>query len=319
MKLPVDRLAALGLLVFVAACGHTGENRPVAALAAGGAVPATGPAADYPMVLGEPFTIDGVTYTPADTMNYDRVGYAVSGPDGGTAITLADRTLPLPSYAEVTSLETGRTILARVERRGPMTGDNLVELSPGAATQLGLTDGRAPVRVRRVNPSEPERALLRSGQQAPERMDTPMSLVAVLLRKLEPETAAPAPPAQERAIAPVATPSPVLHAERKAATEPDPYGSEPKPVPAASKPAPESPTPKANPPASGNRVVVQVATFSNAASAAEVAKKLGGIATPAGKYHLVRIVGFASKAEAGAALAKARRAGYSDARIQRAD
>ncbi|MBU3993601.1 MAG: SPOR domain-containing protein [Alphaproteobacteria bacterium] len=316
MKLPVDRLAALGLLVFVAACGHTGESRPLTALAAGGTVPATGPAADYPMVLGEPFAIDGVTYTPADTMNYDRVGYAVSGPDGGTAVTLADRTLPLPSYAEVTALKTGRTILARVERRGPMTGDNLVELSPGAAAQLGMTDGRAPVRVRRVNPSEPERALLRSGQQAPERMDTPMSLAAVLLRKLEPDAAAPVPPAQEQAIAPAAMPS---LAEPKAATAPAPQVSEPKPVLATSKPAPKSPTPRANPAAPGNRVVVQVATFSNAASAADVAKKLGGVATPAGKYHRVRIVGFASKAEAGAALAKARRAGYSDARIQRAD
>ncbi|OYZ98915.1 MAG: hypothetical protein B7X96_00400, partial [Novosphingobium sp. 17-62-8] len=35
-----------------------------------------GPAGDYPMVLGAPFVVDGVTYTPADTMNYDSVGYA---------------------------------------------------------------------------------------------------------------------------------------------------------------------------------------------------------------------------------------------------
>ena len=123
--------------------------------------PATGPAADYPMVLGAPFTIDGVTYTPADTLNYDKVGYAVVDPALGQGISVAHRTLPLPSYAEITSLRTGRTILVRVERRGPMSGNAMIALSPGAAEQLGTGDPLTPIRIRRVNPPEPERALLR--------------------------------------------------------------------------------------------------------------------------------------------------------------
>jgi hypothetical protein len=65
-----------------------------------------GPAGDYPMVLGAPFMVDGVTYTPADTMNYDAVGYA--GEDGGEGISGAHHTLPLPSYVEVTALDRAR-------------------------------------------------------------------------------------------------------------------------------------------------------------------------------------------------------------------
>lgn len=273
------------------------------------------------MVLGKAFTVDGVTFTPADTMNYDHVGYAIVGHDGGTAVTLANRTLPLPSYAEVTSLKSGKTILARVERRGPMTGDNLVELSPGAAAQLGMAGERVPVRVRRVNPPEPERARLRAGQIAPERMETPMSLVAVLMRKLEPDSpaATPTPPPPEQAIAPAVAPRPATAPPARVAAGPVPHVTKAKPELAPTKPAANSPVPKPIAAAPENRVVVQVATFSNAASAADVAKKIGGVATPAGKYYRVRIVGFASVAEARGALANARRAGYSDARIQRAD
>ena len=40
--------------------------------------PANGPAADYPVVVGDPFTVDGVTYTPKDSMNFDAVGFAAA-------------------------------------------------------------------------------------------------------------------------------------------------------------------------------------------------------------------------------------------------
>jgi rare lipoprotein A len=140
----------------------------------------TGPAADYPVVLGEPYKVGDTVFSPANAMNYDAVGYAsVGGPTVG--VSAAHHTLPMPSYVEVTSLTSGRTILVRVERRGPMDSTHAIELSPAAIAQLGLSsDGRAPVRVRRVNPLETERALLRSGMNAPERMVTPKPLLAVL-------------------------------------------------------------------------------------------------------------------------------------------
>ena len=50
------------------------------------------------------------------------------------AITGAHPTLPLPSYVEVTSLATGKTILARVDRRGPMSGLQFVAVSGAAAS-----------------------------------------------------------------------------------------------------------------------------------------------------------------------------------------
>ncbi len=154
---------------------------PAASIANGGL--ANGPASDYPVTIGDPYIVSGVTYTPSDVWNYDEVGYVVMDRAGGSTISGSNHTLPLPSYVEVTSLDTGKTILVRLERRGPMNGAQLIGLSPGAIAQLGLSPTTA-VRVRRVNPPEAERSALRAGQRVPDRMDTPMSLVAVLKLKL---------------------------------------------------------------------------------------------------------------------------------------
>jgi rare lipoprotein A len=184
MRLPdsrlLGRLLPLTLAGALAACGGSHASGH---LASAPAVPANGPAADYPVVVGEPYNVAGTPYAPEDKLNYDAVGYAAIDAQGGNAISGEHHTLPLPSYVEVTSLETGKTILVRLERRGPMDGTQLIGLSPAAASQLGASAG-TPVRVRRVNPPEEERALLRSGQRAPERIDTPMGLVNVLRRKL---------------------------------------------------------------------------------------------------------------------------------------
>jgi rare lipoprotein A len=142
------------------------------------------------VVVGQPYQIGNVTFVPSDSMNFDSVGYASVGTEGGSTISAAHHTLPVPSYAEVTDINTGRTILVRVERRGPMDSAHAIELSPGAAAQLGVSAGsNTPVRVRRVNPAEAERAMLRSGNPAPERMATPKPLLNVLQRKLNPALA----------------------------------------------------------------------------------------------------------------------------------
>jgi rare lipoprotein A len=272
--------------------------------------PANGPAADYPVVVGPSFQVGGTTYTPEDRLNYDAVGHALIGAEGGATISAAHKTLPLPSYAEVTSLESGKTILVRVERRGPMANDRLVELSPGAAAQLGMTGANTlAVRVRRVNPPEQERAMLRSGGRAPERMETPRGLLDALNRKL-----AGAGPATAPRPAPAATPKSVL-------TQPVPKPSAapeavptPQPSPAASQPAAD-----ARRPASSGSLIVQVAALSAQARADGLAGRLGGHVSPAGRFWRVRLGPFAARGEAEAALAKAKSAGYSDARIQRAD
>ena len=312
MRLSAEHFLGLAALSLLAACG--GGARPDDA---GQTAAATGgPAADFPMVIGAPFTIDGITYTPSDTMNYDAVGFAEQGPDGGRAVSAAHRSLPLPSYIEVTALDSGKTILVRVERRGPMIGNVLVELSPGAAAQLGL-EGKphAAVRVRRVNPVEQDRALLRMGQPAPARMDTPKSLLTVLSRKLDQQQGIVRAP-----LLPIPT--------NESATPPAPIPikgnpGKPKPLPAPlAKPASvPAPAPTSTPVAAAvhGKYAVQVGAFASRANAQAVASKIGGTISPTGKLWRVRMGPYASDAEAKAALAKARAAGYGDARIQRAD
>jgi rare lipoprotein A len=302
MRLPVSKSLPLAFLALTAAC-MGGESQRIAKAPA---LPANGPAADYPVVIGAPYDVGGVSHTPVDRMNYDAVGRASLGSDGGDRITAAHHTLPVPSYVEVTSLDSGRTILVRIERRGPLTGNPLIELSPGAALQLGLAGqlGHA-VRVRRVNPVEPERALLRAGQPAPARMDTPRSLVNVLQRKLD---------AQEG----------VTRVAVQTAPDPAPEAKPAKPGPVkltkpAAKPQVE-PKPDKKPAAlaAAGAFNVQVGSFASKANADAVASKLGTAVTQTGKLWRVRMGPFAERAEAEAALARARAAGYRDAQIQKA-
>lgn len=324
MRLPVDagfRFLAIGLTTAaLAACGVIGGgDRPATSLGANGSLArdVTGPAADYPVILGEAFTVDGTQYTPADTMNYDVVGYA--GRDEGEGVTIAHRTLPLPSYVEVTSLGTGKTILARAVRRGPMRGSQFVALSAAAASQLGVDDGAA-VRVRRVNPLEKDRAELRAGRSAPDRMDTPKALVEVLRRKLPASgaaslrAAAPAKPAAEFAsVAAKAEPAPaVAVAAKPAPTYPlPPLGTKNQ---SAQTPAHAKPVEVAISPAKGD-FVIQAGTFASQDNAKRAARALGGHVTPAGKLYRVRTGPFTSRGQADAALANVRAAGYSDARV----
>jgi rare lipoprotein A len=310
MRSSVDRFLPFSALVLLAAWGSAASAKDTAPL------PTSGPAADYPIVLGAPFTIDGTTYAPTDKLNVDQVGYAYADGEGGAAISGAHRTLPLPSYVEVTSLDTGKTILVRIERRGPMTGDGLVTLSPGATAQLGIaSSGRTPVRVRRVNPPEIERAALRRGDRAPDRMETPKSLVAVLLRKLNPGLPGAAPPPGSKPLPNLAA----VAAETKPPKAPTPPRSPgtrpPAPKPAVATQAEPS---AALAPARGGSVV-QVGAFSSKANADASAAKVGGHVSPAGRLWRVRMGPYAASSEAAAALAKAKGAGYSDARIQRAD
>ena len=264
MRLPVDRLFRLGLIAAAAAvlggCSLVpGADRGLAGLApAPSALAAqaagTGPAADYPVVVGEPYRIGDSVFTPVDTFNFDEVGFAVA--DSGMGVTGAHHTLPVPSYAEVTSLDNGRTILVRLERRGPMTSEALVGLSPAAMAQLGAT-ATTPVRLRRVNPPEDERALLRAGQSAPLRMDTPESLLAVLKRKL------PASGSAQLARAPAPAPIAGVEVEPSSAARELPVAASPVTAAAVRPSLPAPPLPplaqRASVPAPVNRAVVVAA------------------------------------------------------------
>jgi len=352
MRLPAERTVRLArrcapALILVSLLIGCGSNDELASAGAS-AVAVNGPAADYPVVIGDPYKIGATLYTPADTMNYDAVGYAAA--DTGSGVTGAHHTLPLPSYVEVTSLETGRTILVRLERRGPMSGDAVVALSPAAFAQLGAGAG-TPVRVRRVNPPEEDRAALRAGRGAPQRMDTPASLVAVLKRKLSGEgaaTLASTPAATRSAIASVAVPpsaaarpQPIQPALARQTVAPSGSRNAPPPLPplpsrwAQAAPAPSGPVPvvvarleqpqRAAAPmpvaprpdtnAVDGRFVVQAAAMSTYERAEKVAGAIGGSVSQSGRYYRVHTGPFATREQAEASLAKVRAAGYSDARI----
>ncbi|RQS62956.1 septal ring lytic transglycosylase RlpA family protein [Burkholderia sp. Bp8963] len=70
--------------------------------------------------------------------------------DGG-ALTAAHRTLPLGSHVRVSSLATGKSVVVRINDRGPYIKKRIIDLSYAAAKTLGLTDARSmQVRIERV-------------------------------------------------------------------------------------------------------------------------------------------------------------------------
>jgi rare lipoprotein A len=318
MKLPVNRNRVTLALTVVLVLGSAAAGPAAARERKAPTAPVSGPAGDYPVTLGEPFEVDGVTYTPSDRLNYDDVGQAAAMEADGSAarISGAHRTLPVPSYVEVTALDSGRTILVRIDQRGPMGGRALVALSPMAWAQLGLPPGgEVPVRVRRVNPPEPERALLRTGQAAPPRMDTPPGLLAALKRKL-----GLVPPVGDLPV--TIRPADVLAAPKPAAalTKPQPVptrkpAQSPKPA-LAVMPVQVSPAPTEQPrPASAARLYVQIGAFGQRGNAEAAARKAGGSLVRAGSLWRVRSGPFRPGDEAERGLAKARAAGYAGARI----
>lgn len=240
-------------------------------------------------------------YVSHDRVDYDEVGHAVGYQDE-TGVTAAHASLPVSGFAEVTNLDTGRTILVLVKDRSVPAGE-LIALSPKALAQLGV-DGSArfPVRVRRTNPPQHEKTALNNGGQAAERLETPPALLNALRKKLAGQAPAPTPVA--------APPPPVKPAKAAKPVAAKPPAPAPKPV--AAKPPPSTPAPAAT-----GRHFIQVAALSSEARAQTLAKSLGGSVVASGKVWRVRTGPYASDAAARAALGPIRAKGYRDARITR--
>jgi len=72
------------------------------------------------------------------------------------AMTAAHKTLPIPCYARVTNLENGKSIIVRINDRGPFHINRIIDLSYVAAAKLDmLKKGTAKVEVESINPSAP--------------------------------------------------------------------------------------------------------------------------------------------------------------------
>ena len=66
--------------------------------------------------------------------------------------TAAHKSLPLPTYAEVTNLDNGRKVVVKINDRGPFKDDRLIDMSYGAALRLGMVaTGTARVEVRAID------------------------------------------------------------------------------------------------------------------------------------------------------------------------
>jgi peptidoglycan lytic transglycosylase len=84
------------------------------------------------------------------------------------AMTAAHKTLPLPCYVRVTNLQNGRSVVVRVNDRGPFVANRLIDLSYAAAAKLGmLLHGTAFVEVRAITPESPSGSELTRASQAP--------------------------------------------------------------------------------------------------------------------------------------------------------
>ena len=114
--------------------------------------------------VGEPYVIAGQTYVPQEAMNYRAEGHAswYGGDFHGrrtasgevynmNLLSAAHPTLPLPCYVRITNLENQRSIVVRINDRGPFHDNRVIDVSAQAAKLLGFYDkGIARVRVEYV-------------------------------------------------------------------------------------------------------------------------------------------------------------------------
>jgi peptidoglycan lytic transglycosylase len=138
--------------------------------------------------VGKPYTVAGRSYTPETNEDYSAEGMASWYGDDFhgrltangevfdmNAITAAHPTLPMPSYVRVTNLANKKSIIVRVNDRGPYHGDRVIDLSHKTADLLGFKgNGVARVRVDYVGRASLDgsddrklMATLRQGEPAP--------------------------------------------------------------------------------------------------------------------------------------------------------
>ena len=225
---------------------------------------------------------------------FHKVRTSIGEPYDMYGMTAAHKTLPLPAYVRVTNLQNGRSVVVRVNDRGPFVGNRIIDLSYSAAAKLDmLRNGTAMVEVRTVDPSSPPSVVTASATPAPAAAPP----AATALDIVAPATAAPA-------------------------------GSTPAAAPAATAPGTATPTlggGATSPAAAAPALFVQAGAFSDPANAERLAEKLRG-----GSYgkvivrddqiagrrmYRVRIGPVPSVAEFDRVVAALERAGINDAHL----
>lgn len=131
--------------------------------------------------IGAPYQVNGTWYIPTHEPDYNETGtaswYGRDFHGKSTAngelfdmniVTAAHPTLPIPSLVEVTNLTNGRSMVVRVNDRGPFVADRLIDLSARGAELLGYREqGSTQVRVRYIGPADPEPLVTTANLTAP--------------------------------------------------------------------------------------------------------------------------------------------------------
>ncbi|MDQ6438041.1 septal ring lytic transglycosylase RlpA family protein [Mesorhizobium sp. LHD-90] len=160
---------------------------------------------------GRPYKVRGKMYYPKEDKNYKKTGYASWYGDAFhgrltangeiydmTHLTAAHPTMPLPSYARVTNVANGSSVIVRVNDRGPYSNGRLIDLSKKAADMLDYTHhGTAQVKVEYVGRAPLDgrddqylMASYRPGNQAPDPSDGLPSGVMVAMNGSTPGSGA---------------------------------------------------------------------------------------------------------------------------------
>jgi rare lipoprotein A len=309
MPSSVRGMSAAFSLLLLAGCGAMRAPAP----APSGQTVRVPPSAGVYKV-GDPYQIGGIWYYPHEQPDYDETGIASwYGPDfygkstangevyDGGALTAAHRTLPMPVNVRVTNLENGKSIVVRVNDRGPYARGRIIDLSRHAAELLDVVrSGTARVRVTYLGRADLD--------GTPVKTETPPEIANAL----------PAVPTDEVDIA-------TLNALKGAAMAPPVEVKElPAPVPESSVAlAATEPTGKVDevPVPSSTHLYVQVGAFSRLENAQRLARSIGGdmrvsaLQRGGQTLYRVRTGPLTSVQDADAALARISGAGSGEAEI----
>ncbi len=284
--------------------------------------------------IGKPYQIAGAWYTPREDPGYDRVGsaswYGELFHGRRTAngeiydmdrLSAAHPTLPLPVYARVTNLNNGRSLVVRINDRGPYARDRIIDLSRRSAELLGFRgSGTATVRVKYLGRAplngddSYERKYLASQSWvhlAAKGKTSKTGVDILAMRSIAGETLPAENPEKLALQRKDAAPRAALDAT--AATTP----SKPLPQITGSLPQPNRVAPPANGP------VIQAGSFKSKDNAERAHKVLSAIApvdvaeikVGSEVYFRVRVGPFRNAAAARAALVKVADAGYRGAKV----
>jgi rare lipoprotein A len=197
--------------------------------------------------IGKPYAVAGKWYEPKHDPDYDREGMAswygakfhgrltANGEVFDIAdLSAAHPTLPLPSYVRVTNIENDRSLIVRVNDRGPYAHDRLIDVSERAAKLLGFQKrGMARVRVEYVDKAPldgGDETFLLASYQGPA-LDVPVEAEVMLASAAAPQRL----PAPEPAVrlASAAAHAPPVPAERPAETRAVAFAASPADAPAS--------------------------------------------------------------------------------------